>query len=118
MAAPKPEEIALIRQFEPILFFAPGERFFPSDAKRYVERCSLWDAKDPSPPDPKNPFATADTWSQVIPADTIVVAADEIGSGDTSLGPGFLTPLPGEERFLSLRVARSRRYGTQPQLLR
>ena len=102
MAAPKPEEIALIRQFEPILFFAPGERFFPSDAKRYVERCSLWDAKDPSPPDPKNPFATADTWSQVIPADTIVVAADGIGSGDTFLGSGFLTPPSGGERFLSL----------------
>jgi len=76
--------------------------FFPSDAKRYVERCSLWDAKDPSPPDPKNPFATADTWSQVIPADTIVVAADEIGSGDTFLGSGFLTPPSGGERFLSL----------------
>jgi hypothetical protein len=37
----------LIRAFEPILFFADGERFFPSDCKRYLERCALWNAIDP-----------------------------------------------------------------------
>jgi hypothetical protein len=37
----------LIRAFEPILYFAPGERFFPSDCKRYLERCSLWNAVPP-----------------------------------------------------------------------
>ncbi|HEX9468346.1 MAG TPA: hypothetical protein VF957_02270 [Bradyrhizobium sp.] len=37
----------LIRAFEPILYFADGERFFPSDCKRYLERCALWNAVDP-----------------------------------------------------------------------
>jgi hypothetical protein len=32
----------LIRRFEPILFFHPDERFFPSDAKRYIESCKAW----------------------------------------------------------------------------
>jgi hypothetical protein len=32
----------LIRRFEPILYFHPDERFFPSDAKRYIERSALW----------------------------------------------------------------------------
>src|SRR4051812_1296251 len=37
----------LIRAFEPILYFAQGERFFPSDCKRYLERCALWNAVPP-----------------------------------------------------------------------
>jgi hypothetical protein len=32
----------LIRRFEPVLFFHPDERFFPSDAKRYVENSAIW----------------------------------------------------------------------------
>ena len=32
----------LIRRFEPVLFFHPDERFFPSDAKRYVENSTIW----------------------------------------------------------------------------
>jgi hypothetical protein len=34
--------IALVRRFEPILIFAEFERFFPSDAKRYIEQCAIW----------------------------------------------------------------------------
>ena len=37
----------VIRAFEPILYFAQGERFFPSDCKRYLERCALWNAVAP-----------------------------------------------------------------------
>jgi hypothetical protein len=37
----------VIRAFEPILYFAQGERFFPSDCKRYLERCALWNAVSP-----------------------------------------------------------------------
>jgi hypothetical protein len=37
----------IVRAFEPILYFADGERFFPSDCKRYLERCALWNAVDP-----------------------------------------------------------------------
>ena len=38
---------ALAKRFEPILFFHPQERFFPSDAKRYLETCALWQAEAP-----------------------------------------------------------------------
>src|SRR5262245_13186126 len=38
---------ALVRRFEPILIFAELERFFPSDAKRYFERCALWSSDLP-----------------------------------------------------------------------
>src|SRR5262245_12505322 len=37
----------VIRAFEPILYFADGERFFPSDCKRYLERSALWNAMPP-----------------------------------------------------------------------
>jgi hypothetical protein len=33
---------SLARRFEPILYFHRGEKFFPSDAKRYVEHAALW----------------------------------------------------------------------------
>ncbi len=39
--------IQLARRFEPILHFHPQERFFPSDAKRYIEHCALWRARSP-----------------------------------------------------------------------
>jgi hypothetical protein len=41
------DPIDLIRRFEPVLYFHKDERFFPSDAKRYLEHCALWDAKGP-----------------------------------------------------------------------
>jgi hypothetical protein len=47
------EQRQLIHAFEPVLYFygaqgnLPAERFFPSDAKRYLERCALWKASDP-----------------------------------------------------------------------
>jgi hypothetical protein len=34
--------IKLVRRFEPILYFHSKERFFPSDAKRYIEHSALW----------------------------------------------------------------------------
>lgn len=37
----------LARRFEPILYFAKGERFVPSDCKRYLERSALWNATLP-----------------------------------------------------------------------
>jgi hypothetical protein len=37
------DPVDVIRRFEPILYFHRDERFFPSDAKRYMERCALWD---------------------------------------------------------------------------
>lgn len=40
-----PDLVKLIRRFEPVLYFHPAERFFPGDAKRYIERCALWRAE-------------------------------------------------------------------------
>jgi hypothetical protein len=82
MAGPTEEEKALIQYYEPVLFFAPGERFFPSDVKRYVERCALYKATMPT-----GPFDEA-TWQEPpeLPADTIVVIASEAVGGANFLG--------------------------------
>jgi hypothetical protein len=107
MPGPTPDQILLIKRFEPILYCAPGERFFPSDAKRYVERCSLWRADDPT-----GQFATAPTWgaAPAIPEANIVATQSEAGVDDVYLGmqnpngSGFeyLSSSPGHESFLSL----------------
>ena len=36
----------LLTEFEPILFFAPEERFFPMDVNRYIESCQLMPISD------------------------------------------------------------------------
>ena len=41
------EDEALIKRFEPILFFHPDEEFFPVDAKRFVENAALWRSRTP-----------------------------------------------------------------------
>jgi hypothetical protein len=106
--APTPEQIKLIRDFEPVLFFQgtgpagePAERFFPSDAKRYLEQCALWKAT--------TPFATRSDWGGTTP----VIAAGNIGAldneGDTYLGKGlpsgpfdFLETPSDKECFLEM----------------
>jgi len=45
-----PKKNALIRKAAgkvPVLFVSADERFFPADAKRYVEHCALWRAQAP-----------------------------------------------------------------------
>jgi hypothetical protein len=80
----------LARRFEPILYFHREEKFFPSDAKRYLERCALWQAE--------SPFDVKDSWggkgkpfprSPMIPSGQIAGVAVESG---TFLGsnPDFL----------------------------
>jgi hypothetical protein len=49
----------LIRAYEPVLYFALGERFFPSDCKRYLERCALWRAA--------SPFDQSASWKSAAP---------------------------------------------------
>lgn len=44
--APTPND-RLVKRFEPVLFFHPEEKFYPSDAKRFVERAALWTARSP-----------------------------------------------------------------------
>src|SRR5215475_6231296 len=53
----------IARRFEPVLYFHLEEKFFPSDAKRYLERCALWNA----------PHDANASW----------------GSGPGGSGPGF-----------------------------
>ncbi len=35
-------DLALLREFEPVVRFTGGEQFFPMDVERYVRACGLW----------------------------------------------------------------------------
>jgi hypothetical protein len=104
-----PNTVKLIRRFEPILFFHPQERFFPSDAKRYLERCALWKAEAP--------FNTKDSWggkgspfprAPMIAHGNIAAIQTETQPGETFLGEPqgasfpFLITNNVEERFLEM----------------
>lgn len=98
-----PLVIDLIRRFEPILYFHKDESFFPSDAKRYLEHCALWEAR--------SPFPNKASWRVRIPAQGIAADRDEISqpglADDTYLGLKdgaifpFLLTNAGEERYLN-----------------
>jgi hypothetical protein len=104
---PTPDQIDLIRLYEPALYFsgasgAPGsERFFPSDAKRYLEHAALYLAK--------TPFATRADWG------TPVAIAGQLGAinGEAAIFLGqfneaatpqfpFLQTKAGQEHFLDV----------------
>jgi hypothetical protein len=103
--APTPEQIQLIRDHEPALYFVgqPGqkgaERFFPSDAKRYLEHSALYRAR--------TPFLTRPDWG------TPVVEAGKLGAfegekevyiGQQTGGvPDYLAAPAGQEGFLVVR---------------
>jgi len=36
------DDLALLRQYEPIIRYTHGEYFFPMDVERYVAQCALW----------------------------------------------------------------------------
>jgi hypothetical protein len=104
---PTDQQIALIRQYEPALYFsgppgAPGsERFFPSDAKRYLEHAALHQAKAP--------FATRSDWGPPIVAAGQLGAHDGeaavfIGLKDAGASPQFpfLQTNAGQEHFLNV----------------
>jgi hypothetical protein len=90
---------ALARRFEPILYIHPDEKWFPSDAKRYIEKCALWRAE--------NPIDQKDSWGgkgqpfnrvPLIARGQIAAVAGEPGA---FLGPMMQVP-QSEERFLEL----------------
>ena len=56
---PTPQQIELVRKYEPILYFHTDERFFPVDPKRYVEECALWRTRKPT--------RTKDDWGEEPP---------------------------------------------------
>lgn len=104
--------IQLARRFEPILHFHPQERFFPSDAKRYIEHCALWKAA--------SPFDKKESWGLTIgsfPRRPMIerkkIAASnqtgEVRQGDRFLGEQrgpndfpFLVNNNREQRFFEL----------------
>ena len=109
---PTSDQIALIRQYEPALYFfgAPGasgsERFFPSDAKRYLEHAALYLAKAP--------FATRADWgTPVATAGQLGAINDEatifLGQQNPSASPQypFLQTNAGQEHFLDVSGWRS-----------
>src|SRR5262245_25721326 len=96
-----PEPVELVRRFEPILHLHPDERFFPSDAKRFLEHCALWRADAP--------FDKVASWrGPLIQSGKIAAASNEIRNGGSYLGemsgaiPRFLADTNKEERFLDL----------------
>src|SRR5271165_2687119 len=79
----------LIRRFEPFLFFHAEERFFPSDAKRYMEHCALWDAEGVVRDNKANWGGMSPrTFPHfpLIPRGQIAAVADEAVAGRTFLG--------------------------------
>jgi len=89
----------LAKRFEPILYFHPAEKFFPSNAQRYIEKCALWRAQ--------SQFDVKDSWggkgtpfprAPLIDYAGIAAVAGEPGKflGDN------LVNTASEERFLDL----------------
>lgn len=104
---------ALARRFEPILFFHPDEKWFPSDAKRYIENCALWRAE--------SPIDQKDSWGgKGQPFDrTPLIAQGQIAAvqGDTGTFLGTLPPVPpGEDRFLELEGWKNKAGAPEPKV--
>lgn len=108
------DPIDLIRRFEPILYFHQDERFFPSNAKLYLEHCALWRALGP-------PFDSKARWggtsSRTFPhfpmvrRGKITASVDEVplaseasdGVKGSFIGSAaFTVDTADEERFLDL----------------
>ena len=81
---------SLARRFAPILYCHRAEKFFPSDARRYVEHTALWRSVLPT--------IAKSLWSQLIPRGGIGALPGEQG---TFLGTQVTHP-PSETRFLEL----------------
>lgn len=39
------KKVNLLKEFEPVLYFAPSERFFPTNVEDYINNCELWSGK-------------------------------------------------------------------------
>jgi hypothetical protein len=99
-----PSVMDLARRFEPFVYFHPDERFFPSDAKRYLEHAALWSARAP--------FDVKEVWggdlAQALPRAPIPGFAHEqvagvAGEPGSLLGDGNSAPAtPDEEQFFEL----------------
>ena len=93
--APDPASVAaLAAQFEPVVFFHSSEKFFPSDAKSYIEKCGLWGAATPF--DAKASWGSAPLIPNVKIETTPSAAPTYLGSAVN------LVDNPGAERFFDL----------------
>jgi len=113
-SSPPTDAETLARQFEPVLFVSADERFFPADAKRYVEHCALWRAQAP--------FDVKDSWggkggpfprSPIIDYGKISARAGEPG---TPLDATNLVDNQDEERFLDFKGWMDPAHTPQPQV--
>jgi hypothetical protein len=96
------DALKLAKRFEPILYFHAAEKFYPSNAKRYMEMCALWRAQ--------SPFDVKDFWGRKDPAPypyprTPIIGYKGIaavkGEQGTFLGDNLVNTA-SEERFLDL----------------
>ncbi|HKP41792.1 hypothetical protein [Mycobacterium sp.] len=87
------DTLTLIENFAPVLFFHPEEKFFPSDAKRYVEHAALWTAQaggddknawggQPGDPFPRQPTVTAKGLAAVPGEPGDFRFGEELGAGN------------------------------------
>jgi hypothetical protein len=95
---------SLARRFEPILYFHRGEKFFPSDAKRYVEHAALW--RSLFPIDQKGSWGAG----PLIAQGSISALPAEAG---TFLGTQILYE-PSELRFLELAGWKNKAEALEP----
>jgi hypothetical protein len=93
--------VNVTKQLDPVMFFHPDEKFFPSDAQAYLEKCALWRAEAP--------FDQKDSWGGMgLPFDrepmiAYGAIASKDGSPGTYLGAsGNLVNNSNEERFFDL----------------
>ena len=81
----------LVKRFAPILFLHPEEKFFPVDAKRYLEFANLWSSAQPFSDDTKwgKPGTAPSTRQPVIVTGGLTGVATEPGRliDDPSLRP-------------------------------
>lgn len=87
---PPTNDERLIRRFEPILFLHPDEKFFPSDARRFVEHAALWSATAP--------YGDKNNWRRIVERKKLAAVRSE---GGTFLGDN-LSEGDDEARFLEL----------------
>jgi hypothetical protein len=101
--------VALVQRFEPLLHFHQDERFFPSDAKRYMEQSELWPAVGDLSVDNGAQRTLKENWGSLagdhripmLARGTLAAEAGELGSFIGTSGP-FVADDGLEERFLNL----------------
>jgi hypothetical protein len=100
---------ALVQRFEPLLHMHVDERFFPSDAKRYIEASEVWPAIGDISVNRGVQRTLKDNWGSAsgtsrVPMIGHHMLAAEAGEPGVFLNPAgpFLSDGPLEERFLNL----------------